>query len=151
MMQALQLSFSVRPQRRFMAGKVLAAVVIVVGFVVIGCAHARLVPAPLQEEVRGLFEVGYEAYDFRPCTPADALIRRIRPDPGVSLATPSKGGRGAYNSYVYFVRLRGAPDTLAAPEPTRAGGRTFVVHEVLEIRAPHRGECGWAPGRGLAG
>jgi hypothetical protein len=116
-----------------------------------GCAHARPVPAPLADEVRGLFETGYEAHHFRPCTPSDALVWRLRPDPGIPLATPRTGGQGAYNSYVYYVRLRGAVDTLAAPDPGSIGGRVFLVHEVLEIRPPRRGECGWSPGRGLSG
>lgn len=124
------------------------AVVAMMSLAICACARARSGPAPLPDEVRGLFEIGYESYDFRPCTPTDALTRRLRPDSGVSLSLPGKGGRGGYNSYVYFVRLRGAVDSLAVPNPG-GGVRDFLVHEVLEIRPPQRGECGWRPGRGI--
>lgn len=130
--------------RRFVGCGILA------GLAAVACAHARPVPPPLADEMRGLFEVGYEAYDFRPCSPPDALARPVRPDPGVSLATTEKGGRGGFNSFVFYVRLRGVVDSAAAPDPTRRP-RALRVHEVLEIRDPRRGECGWLPGRGLGG
>jgi hypothetical protein len=118
--------------------------------VVIGCARPQPVPAPLADEVRGLLEVGYEAYDFRSCAPSDAPARRVRPDSGVSLATSQNGGKGAFNSQVYYVRVRGALDSVGPLDPG-GGPRALHVHAVLEIRPPRRGECGWVPGRGLAG
>ena len=113
----------------------------------IACTHHRATPAPFQDEMRGLFETGYEAQDFRPCDSTAVWSRGVRFAPGVELPNTAPGGRGAYNSVVYFVRWRGE---VTAPDPGTLR-RAVIVQEVLEMRPPRRGECGWRPGHGLSG
>jgi hypothetical protein len=66
----------------------------------------------------------------------------------LGLRGDADGVPGGYNSVVYFVRWRG---TVAPRERSAMGVRTdlppLVVSEVLEVRAPRRGECGWQPPR----
>ena len=133
-----------------MAGQVRRLAFMVVALVASACARPRPVPARRPDEMRGLLEVGYEAYDFRPCAPTAAVTRRVQTDSGVSFASSQHGGKGGFNSQVYYVRMRATVDTAGPPDPSR-GPRAVRVHEVLEMRPPRRGECGWVPGRGIAG
>lgn len=111
------------------------------------CAAHRATPTPFSDEMRGLFETGYEAYDFRPCDSTAVWPRGVRFAAGVEPPSTARGGRGSYNSVVYFVRWRG---TVTAPDPATFR-RAVIVREVIEIRQPLRGECGWRPGHGVSG
>jgi hypothetical protein len=110
----------------------------------LGCAWHRA-PAPLPDEFRGLLRSAFEASSFLPCNAPDSAAHGVRFDPG---AAPETWPVGAVSrdeaSGVHYVRWRArvAPYGLMP-----LGGQSTVpaywVFEVLEIRAPRRGECGY--------
>ena len=114
-----------------------------------GCAQtSRSASQSSGDEIRGLYESGYESRHFVLCGDPDGVRRPVEFAPGARPKHWPDGVPGGYNSTVYFVRWRG---TIAARKRTAMGIRTdlppIVVNEVLEVRAPRRGECGWRPDR----
>lgn len=115
----------------------------------LGCVPpSHSLPATSDNEVRGLFETGYESRHFIACGDADRIRRPVEFVPGAAPAQWPEGVPGSYNSRVYFVRWQGA---VAPRERVPIGSRTdlppFVVSHVSAVRAPRRGECGWQPSR----
>ena len=116
-----------------------------VGLLMAGCVRAPR-PAPLPDEHRGLYEIGYEANHFRPCDGGDREYYQVEFAPGTRPTVWPEGAKGAFNSTLYYVRWRGALDPVQrVPLGTPPIDRRFRVVEVLEIRAPRRAECGWSP------
>ena len=108
------------------------------------CLRPPHVPPPLPDEHRGLYEIGFEANHFQPCRAARSDRYPVQFLPGARPTEWPDGAPGSFNSTLYYVRWRG---TLApiqrVPLGTAPLARPITVTEVLEIRAPRRGECGW--------
>ena len=122
-----------------------------------GCAGRRVQPGPsVAGEARGLLTTGFETALFRACDALDAwpgeriglpqAVAAQFADPWPPGAeTRDHRGRGYH---VYYVRaiVRRRPE-----QPPPAGwirlssAPASEIAELLEVRAPLPGECGWDP------
>ena len=99
-----------------------------------------------KHEFHGLYEVGVEVDHFRPCAKQEGLAYPVQLAPATWPANVPYGAPGAFNSTVYFVRWRGTLDPVVrVPLGSPPAPRWFRVAEILEVRAPREGECGWSP------
>ena len=107
----------------------------------VGCQRATQLPAPLPDEMRGLYESGFEPRGFRLCDESvDGIWRAVRL-PASADASSWPGTPTGMSAVMSYVRWRAA---LAEPVPGGTGrAREVIVREVLEVRAARHGDCGW--------
>ena len=116
----------------------------------LGCAHRRET-TQRAVELRGLYRVDFETSRFQPCADSGRLGYRVRADSTRwTQSVLSRGAATRSGGMVYYVRWVAEilPDT-APPLPAGwvriGGGPTVRVRDVLEMRPPQAGECGWRP------
>jgi hypothetical protein len=96
----------------------------------------------------GLYEMGYEPSGFRMCDDTARVDRwrGVRFLPGVS---PSQwpATRTRDNSRVVsLVRWKGKIVKPSGSGAMRVPSTVVIVHELLDVRAPRVGDCGWDGG-----
>ena len=134
-------------QRKAFALKQLCGAVTV--FAATSCAHRRETAQP-PADMRGLYRVDFETNRFQPCADSGRLGYRVRADSARWTQRGRPQGAATPSGTIYYVRWVAdvLPDTAPPPPPGSVrigGGPTVRVRDILEMRPPRDGECGWHP------